>query len=143
MRSIMLRRVTFAVLLGVGGIIGWNHLLIAGRALLSSPGGISRAWEVGVWSGPALTLPAVVLALFSRKLAGCLLVLGALISTTAAGFVPREDTATFVRGMIYLVREVSGPMLILGGALWWLGLQGPLFRRANTRVSDGHDGSKM
>jgi hypothetical protein len=67
MTRLGLRRITFALLMILGVAVGRQHALDSARALFTLPGSAPISAHLAVLSGPLLTLPAVLLALLSRR----------------------------------------------------------------------------
>jgi hypothetical protein len=105
------RQLVFQLLLGLGLLVGLGHFIRWWSALFVS-GGNLLIDAVGLLCGPFLTLPAVVISLFSRRVGGSLLVIGSVVSLATIAIADIEAALTFAW-------MVSVPMLLLGvGFLW-------------------------
>jgi hypothetical protein len=106
-------RTALQFVLIVGVLIGlWHLWLAAGSVFVFRSGEPWSSW-VAVLLGPGLTLVAVVIAMFSLRVGGVVLLAGACISLAAltAGDGPQYSTV-----MPFSIR-VALPMAVLGIAL--------------------------
>jgi hypothetical protein len=105
------QQLVFQLLLGLGLLVGLGHFILWWSVLFVS-GGNLLIDALGLLSGPFLTLPAVVISLFSRRVGGSLLVIGSVVSLATTAIADIEVALTFAW-------MVSVPMLLLGvGFLW-------------------------
>src|SRR6185503_19516955 len=93
----------------VGVCVGWSHMLIGWRAVFVARSHEPLAVWVALYLGPLLTLPAVLIGVFSRGIGGSLLMLGGTISFLAVCFSPQST----LQGIINFAFKFSGPMLLL------------------------------
>jgi hypothetical protein len=116
-------RGTFICLLVVGAILGIWHAQLGGRALFTFRNDEPYSSWVGIFFGPLSTLPAVALAMFTRRysaawlIAGGLISLGALAASAAGKANPLGEFRDFVLPFLLLS---GGPMIALGLGLVWI-----------------------
>ena len=119
---LMRRREEFFGILVVGAILGIWHAGLGGRAIFTFRNDEPVSSWVAMLFGSLSTLPAVVLALFSRPWSAIWLIAGGLISLGAflagavtSGYPARQVAETCA----FFLMMVSGPMVLLGLGLIW------------------------
>ena len=110
-------------ILVAGAVLGLWHAQLGGRALFTFRNDEPYSSWVGIFFGPLSTLPAVALAMFTRRwsaawlIAGGLISLGALVVSAAGKPNPLGEFRDLV--LLYLLLG-SGPMIALGLGLVWI-----------------------
>lgn len=106
-----------------GLILGVWHLSIGSRAVFVLREDDPLSLLIVFLAGPLSTLPAALLAIFSRRLSVVWLIAGAVISFGAlmAYGMGRAETAETIAEMALMhLLMTAGPMILLGLGFLWL-----------------------
>ena len=97
----------------VGLVLGiWHFRLALTSIFLFKAGEPVSSWLAMV-TGPCLTLPAILLAIFKERIGGFLLIVGGLVSLIAMTI----GEHLILENIVPFFYMISAPMVILGGAL--------------------------
>ncbi|HMH53179.1 MAG TPA: hypothetical protein VK548_23280 [Candidatus Acidoferrum sp.] len=113
----------FACLLVGGALLGIWHAQLGTKAVFTFRNDEPYSSWIGILFGPLSTLPAVALALVSRRwsaawlVAGGLVSLGVLVVTEVGKGNPAGEAAEFLLHFLFMV---AGPMIALGLGLVWV-----------------------
>ena len=116
-------RTEFVLLLVLGALLGIWHAQMGTKVVFTFPQGEPFTSWVGMFSGPLSTLPAVALALYSRRWGASWLIAGSLVSLVALSVSvagKANPASEFTELLASFLLMVSGPMAALGLGLFWI-----------------------
>ncbi len=125
--SLVQRWLALIVLVAVGAVVGWQHVLNAGRVSFMARG-VSIGVVALVTCEALVIFPALVISLVSTRVAGYLLVTASLISVGAIAIFARGEPS-YWEILAYSSAYVLGQTFLLGSGFLWLARKGPLFAR--------------
>ena len=133
-------RADFASFLVVGLIVGMGHAQIGARAIFTFRSDEPVSSWVGVLLGPLSTLPAVALAMVTRRWSAAWLVVGGLVSLGAlvvSGVGKATPPGALAELALFFLLMGSGPMIALGLGLVWIERRGSDESQDTREISDG------
>ena len=116
-------RAEFILFLFAGALLGIWHAQMGTKAVFTFGKDEPYTSWVGIFSGPLSTLPAVAIALYSRRWSAGWLIAGGIVSLVALSVratAKGNPLGEFAELLTSFLLMVTGPMIALGLGLLWI-----------------------